>query len=375
MTVFHVLPQFHYVNERTIIGGYPSVVGRLAVAQAAQGSRVEIVARMPESVPPTFSGVALSKLEVLDATSHRHPLRFARKLFVAIRKRVASGDVIHVHSGHAEYAVVSAVLALFLRGRVRHTLYCPVRPGLRGVAQRLAIRSAVACGVAFSGMSNNICRSMRFRATWTPPVLDSDYFAPGESDVNDYQLLFVGNATPSKGLADLLRAFANLVEKWDQGEKLSLVVTTELKRTSEHSELQEAINDLQGSAALSQITWLSIVPDMKDLLASSAIHVAPFRTTNGPSDYFMATLEAMSMGKVCVVSDLAGMSEVIGDGKNGFAFKAGDSADLERALSRALECDRAEIGRSAREFVIETFGTTAVEITNSLYGEVDARIK
>jgi glycosyltransferase involved in cell wall biosynthesis len=372
MTVFHVLPQFYFVNERTIIGGYPSAVARLAVAQAAQGSSVEIVSRMPEMATSQFGDVRLSNLEVLSATSHRRPLHFTRELLGFLRPRVRAEDSIHVHSGHAEYALISAVMGLILGVRVLHTLYCPLRPGMRGLAQRLAIMLGRASGVAFSGMSRNVCKSIPGPSTWTPPVIDSHYFDPGVNAPDEGQILFVGNATPSKGLADLLPAFVDLVKNSEHGERMRLVVTTELARTSERSEMRDVVDDLKGAVAMSQISWLSIVSDMRDLLSRSAIHVAPFRTTNGPSDYFISTLEAMSMGKVCVVSDLPGMAEVVREGETGFCFRSGDSLDLQRALSRAMECDRIALGERARNFVIENFGAAAVKTTNTLYGDFNA---
>lgn len=368
MTLFHVLPQFHFVNDRTIIGGYPSSVGRLAVAQAANGADVEIVSRMPKIAKTEFSGVRLTNLELVDATSHRHPLRFTRRLSALLKQRFRSGDIIHFHSGHAEYAVVSALLAVTLKTHVEHTLYCPLRPsGARRLAQQRAVRLARRCGVSFSGMSRHVCQSIPGPSTWAPPVIDSDYFSPAHNHPNGCQLLFVGNATPTKGLADLLNAFAQLTDGGPAGEEPRLVVTTELARTSENSEITEVMEKLEGTGALSRITWLSIVPDMRDLVGQSTIHVSPFRSTNGPSDYYMATLEAMAMGKVCIVSDLPGMAEVVTDGVNGFSFRTGDSADLARAISRAMECDREAIGRKAREFVVETFGDSAVQITDNLY--------
>jgi len=372
MTVFHVLPQFHYVNDQTIIGGYPSVVARLAAKQAVRGTDVQIVSRMPASTPFSFGDVKLVNLEATAKDSHRHPFRFAKKVFQFLRGRLTTSDSVHFHSGHAEYAAVSAVLSLVLRRRVIHTIYCPLQGGLRGVVQRVVIGVARISGVAFSGMSRNICNTLPVRAAWTPPVVDTSYFTPEHHAPNTCQIVFVGNAVPSKGLIDLLPAFVNLVDGLEGGELIRLVVTTELARSSEHEDLQRVLADLDGTPAMSQIEWLSIVPDMRQLLAQSAIHVAPFRDTNGPSDYFMSTLEAMAMGKVCVVSDLPGMAELVEDGVNGFVFQAGNSFELKHALQRAIECNRAQIGEKARETVVSTCGETAVDAYNNLYGALNA---
>jgi glycosyltransferase involved in cell wall biosynthesis len=221
-------------------------------------------------------------------------------------------------------------------------------------------------------MTKNVCAALPVRAYWTPPVIDSAYFSPCQNAVNENQIVFVGNATPSKGLTDLLPAYAELSAEFGSSRDLHLVVTTELARTSASKELRQMLDSLGALPAFSQISWLSIVPDMRNLLAESAIHVAPFRNTNGPSDYFISTLEAMAMGKVCIVSDLPGMAEVVRDGENGFAFRAGDWRDLGCALRRAISCDRTAIGERAREFVVETFGQSALNSVNCLYGVIDA---
>jgi glycogen synthase len=66
-------------------------------------------------------------------------------------------------------------------------------------------------------------------------------------------------------------------------------------------------------------------------------------------------LEAMSMGKLVVGSDVGGLRELIRDGDTGLLFRAGDAADLEHVLRRGIEdaplCRR--IGERARAHVVE----------------------
>ena len=66
-------------------------------------------------------------------------------------------------------------------------------------------------------------------------------------------------------------------------------------------------------------------------------------------------LEAMSMGKLVVGSDVGGLRELIRDGDTGLLFRAGDVADLEHVLRRALDDEplRRLLGERARAHVVE----------------------
>jgi glycogen(starch) synthase len=66
-------------------------------------------------------------------------------------------------------------------------------------------------------------------------------------------------------------------------------------------------------------------------------------------------LEAMSMGKLVIGSDVGGLRELIRDGDTGLLFRAGDAAELERALLSAVTDGdlRRRIGERARAHVVE----------------------
>ena len=66
-------------------------------------------------------------------------------------------------------------------------------------------------------------------------------------------------------------------------------------------------------------------------------------------------LEAMSMGKLVIGSDVGGLRELIRDGDTGLLFRAGDAAELERVLLRAVDDAglRRRAGERARAHVME----------------------
>jgi PEP-CTERM/exosortase A-associated glycosyltransferase len=65
-------------------------------------------------------------------------------------------------------------------------------------------------------------------------------------------------------------------------------------------------------------------------------------------------LEAMSMGKLVVGSDVGGLRELVREGETGLLFRAGDARDLERALLRGIDDAvlRARLGEQARADVV-----------------------
>jgi PEP-CTERM/exosortase A-associated glycosyltransferase len=67
-------------------------------------------------------------------------------------------------------------------------------------------------------------------------------------------------------------------------------------------------------------------------------------------------LEAMAMEKIVIASDVGGLRELVVDGENGFLFRAGDVADLIRAIE-AVIADRSNweaLGKAARGHVHAT---------------------
>jgi glycosyltransferase involved in cell wall biosynthesis len=51
----------------------------------------------------------------------------------------------------------------------------------------------------------------------------------------------------------------------------------------------------------------------------------------------IALLEALAIGKPCIVSDVDGISEVINNGVNGYLVKPKDIAGLTQAMNQAID--------------------------------------
>lgn len=73
--------------------------------------------------------------------------------------------------------------------------------------------------------------------------------------------------------------------------------------------------------------------------------------------FSMSALEAMSMGKPLVMTDIGGASEQIRHNENGFLFEKGDTESLARYLGRLSDNQKitGEFGRNSRALIIKKF--------------------
>jgi len=257
----------------------------------------------------------------------RFGLQFCRAALQWLRPRRSSFDVVHVHSGYADYFLVSGRIKSNIGLPTLHTMYCPIPtrggrwrlPGVHGLIRRWAGRLDWR-----GGISDNVAASMtdfgmrdvgRIR-----PALDLDRFsAPDDAAVirkelglsrDDLVILFVGNAKPQKNASGVLRALHQLRPEFPN---VKLVITTELKHSSSDSDLARLANEVRDLNLESCIVQKGIVKNMPALMHASDVLVAPFLDSFGPSDYFMAAIEAMACGKPVVVSNVGGMPEVVSD--------------------------------------------------------------
>jgi glycosyltransferase involved in cell wall biosynthesis len=77
--------------------------------------------------------------------------------------------------------------------------------------------------------------------------------------------------------------------------------------------------------------------------------------------FSLAALEAMSLGRPVVHSEIGGAAEMIVPGRNGFLFPIGDTAALAVRLARLVEREERErMGRAARETVETRFSEHAM---------------
>jgi len=79
--------------------------------------------------------------------------------------------------------------------------------------------------------------------------------------------------------------------------------------------------------------WLGSLEDVRPAIGQCSVFVLPSYHEGLPR----SVLEAMAMNRAIVTTDAPGCRETVQEGRNGFLVPVGDSAALEKAMSRFLE--------------------------------------
>lgn len=378
--VAHILPRFPYFGGRTVVGGYASAALSLANAQKHCGYRPTLVSYVSPKTPAhTSEGIPVHRLGYFSEGSSRlAPFRFLIMSVLWVRRNRRMIDSVHLHAGHVEYIIAARICAAVSGLPVAVTIYCPPSSsGARAWLQRLVCWRPGA-KLKLSGMTDNVaseltrvCGGSRPAMTLFPP-LDLHFWNPGdngEPGVEALRFIFVGNLTRTKGIDLFIEALGALKQSGDI--PFSATITTELKRTAPDVRSRQLAKRIEELGLLPHVRQLSIVDDMRTLLCRHDVHVAPFRSTDGPSDLFMSSLEAMACGLAVIATRLPGMSQVVRDGIDGLLVEPDDVQSLTEAMRR-LATDsqvRSDLGKAARSRALELFDPEQiVEKAEALYG-------
>lgn len=150
---------------------------------------------------------------------------------------------------------------------------------------------------------------------------------------------FVSRIEASKGWDLFLRAGAGILGRHPE---VCLIAVGSGAQENEFSRLADdlGIRDrLQTYPLLSQQALVQIF---------NLLDVFVFPTNRESESLGLVGLEAMACQTVTVLPDRFGPSGYGKDGENALCFRAGDAADLERVMEKALSCDAEALGQNAR---------------------------
>ncbi len=135
-------------------------------------------------------------------------------------------------------------------------------------------------------------------------------------------------------------AFYGVILGSDQGRDLykkKLIGITEQYRMNKQIKFIDHCNDM------------ALAYKVSDIIVSSSIE---------PEAFGRVSVEAQSMQKVIIASNIGGSNETVIDGKTGFLFQAGDPKSLSRIILKVLNMNDASlklIGSEGRKNIIKKF--------------------
>ena len=169
-------------------------------------------------------------------------------------------------------------------------------------------------------------------------------------------LLAVGRLVPKKGFDLLVRAIAELRAR-NVPARCRIIGEGE-----EREALAQLIADLSVGDLVELLGPLPPTEVRKELARASAFVLPCVHAPGGDVDGIPVSLmEAMSMGRIVVTSDVSGIRELVTDGQDGVVLPQGDVGALADAIERLVtgEMDAASMGRHARATIEAGFDCRA----------------
>lgn len=215
---------------------------------------------------------------------------------------------------------------------------CQIEAHVFAAAQRIVVTTAE--------MAADVAQRVPAAAARTqviPNHVDVELFRPSNGAARDFDIVFVGRLAPPKNVAALLQAVRAL--------PVSVLLIGDGK-------LRESLQ--RAAAAMgSRIHWQPRVSndELPGYLNRAELFVLPSHYEGHPK----AMIEAMACGMAVIGADSPGIRGLIRHGETGWMCGT-DSASIGAAIQQLLARPslRAELGRNARQYVLEHFALDRV---------------
>jgi glycosyltransferase involved in cell wall biosynthesis len=185
--------------------------------------------------------------------------------------------------------------------------------------------------------------------------VDMTKFAPTPQPNNDVPVvLFVGRLLKSKGIFDLIEAAKTLKA---EGIKFTLRVVGEPDDRNPEAISKEEITKLHKEGI---VDWVGRQSDMPKFYREADIICLPTLYKEGLP---LTLLEAASIGRALIATDVPGCREIVRNGENGCLVKPKDLKDLENAL-RQLVTDkdlRIQMGNTSTRIIKDEFSSHIIQ--------------
>lgn len=386
MRILHVVP---YYEQAWAYGGIPRLATTMTRALARRGHRVTVCTT---DVCDERSRASAEKAngDGLDVRMFRNlsnSLAYHLQFFTPLglrrymRRAAATFDVAHIHACHNLPGVIAAAelsragvpyvispngTAVPIERRIVAKRLFALSAGrsiLPGAARVVAVSQAEARQLRVMGLSEAAIAQIPnpLDTSEFDCAVDADRFRTRMHTGNAPIVLYLGKLTPRKGVADLVRAFAQL-------DTTSAVLVIAGNDMGTRRSLESLVKSLRLSKRV-MFTGLISGHTRLEALAAATVVVYPSRD----EIFGLVPLEALHCGTPVVVCDDCGCGEVISSVGGGQAIPHGDINRLAAAIEDVLADEdgwRARVHEAATT-ARQRFGSdTVCDQLESLYTTV-----
>jgi len=183
--------------------------------------------------------------------------------------------------------------------------------------------------------------------------VDTNYFLPKEKNSSDIVFLLIARMLWDKGIMEFYEA-AKIVKQRFPAVKFQLLGNIDLDNPKG---ITQEILDRWHQEGI--IEYLGYAKDIRDYIAQSTCVVLPsYREGKG-----MTLIEAGSMAKPLIATNVEGCKDIVKDNYNGFLCESKNAKSLSEACIKMIVLDensRIQMGINSRKFVKENFSIEKV---------------
>ena len=169
--------------------------------------------------------------------------------------------------------------------------------------------------------------------------------------LNGFVICTVGRIVKEKGLIDLLRAFGKFAE---ENPESTLLIIGGILHQENNEVLDKFLMIAKELNIEDKIHITGLVDNVEDYLSLADLYIHSSYREGVPR----SVLEAMSLEKVVVASNIRGAREILANNKCGYLYPKGDVNELEKQMSNINKLTPDElnhIGSAARERVVSLY--------------------
>jgi glycosyltransferase involved in cell wall biosynthesis len=342
-------------------GGVETVVQKLATSLSEKGAEVTVLALSGSTDTNTEASFNVAYVSSIELTGYiglqsklsmRYPFEFYKLV------NDIDPDVIHLHNRFF-FTSIASVLASAFSPSIRdiplvttfHLGDIGHLDGLGGVVasvyDKMATKALTTKSESVITVSDSIVDEVLPNSTKSvvvPNGVDASEFTPGSFSVDNPTVLFVGRLVENKGPLEFVRAAEKLRNAHPE-VTFKMIGTGPLQAKIEESLLDHGNSDL--------LETVEYVESMPETMADADIFCRPSYSEGLP----LTLLEAMASGLPVVVSDVAGVGDILDDGDTGLLVKPGNVDTLVSNLDYLLENpdEAIAMGERARETVLDGY--------------------